>query len=148
MTKVSFRAQGPLGALLEARARDGQSTSVVARRDLGRYHAILAGSQGEVQEAIGGDRQAHLVLDALNGAWLGDDLSLGLAWAEVDDHIRLNAAAQTWDLTDYEAASLVERLRILSPGGRATLLDAVERWWHLDDSDDPLERLRNVGLAA
>lgn len=150
MTTITFRAErGPLGALITGRTRDGLSASLVAKRDLGRYYAVLANSRGEVQEAIGGVCQAHLVLDALNGSWLGDDPSLGMAWAEVADHIGLNDAAAVWGITDDEASRLVTRLRTLSPGGRACLLDAVESWWHQDeDQDDAEARLRVVGLIA
>ena len=150
MSTISFRAQdGPLGALLAERARpDGLSPSLVAKRDLGRYYAILANSAAELKEAIRGEDEAHLVLDALNGLWLLDDFSLGMAWAEVAEHISLNDAADKWGLNEESASSLVERLRRLSPGARAALLDATEAWWHDDSDSSPIEKLRRAGLVG
>lgn len=141
--------QGPLGALLDARTRDDLSASLVAKRDLERYYTVLANSVREVQAALGGEKGACLVCDALNGVWLTEASAVGLAWAEVADHIRLNGAAEKWGLTEDEAADLVERLRDLSPGATATLVDAVERWWHdAPAGDDREEWLRRAGLIT
>lgn len=144
---IAFRAtRGPLWAPITVRARDGLSPSLAAKRDLERYYGVVAASMPEVRAALGGEAGANLVCDALNGIWLGDSPSVGLAWAEIAEHVRLNDAAAIWGMPRDAADDLVQRVRHLSPGATAALVDAVETWWHDESGDDAVVVLARVGL--
>lgn len=70
------------------------------------------------------------VLDACNGTWLGDTLSVSGIPLEVADALRLSGLAGKW-LGGDEArgAALVRRLAALSYAELAAVADVVCWWW-------------------
>lgn len=144
-SEVRFRCPAPLLAEIRERRAFEQADGEVARRDVVRYYAVLAEELRRLSLSV---EEAALVCDALIGYWVGDDPALAMRawWADVEDHITLNDAAEKWGVS--QPAVLVAKCRALSPGASMAVLDAVERWVKRDrNSGETLpESLRAVGL--
>ena len=80
------------------------------------------------------------IMDALNGVWLQstdrDAAFLASVWAEVYDADRLNGLGGKWQC---DAKALAERIRDYDYATVVALVDAVERWWALDNDGKPFE---------
>lgn len=136
LTQVQFRP-GPLAGPLAERGEPSAAGST-ARRDLGRYYALLARALGAVQLT---EAEASLLCDASNGT-LWEPASIPLLWAGVDDAIRLHGVDRQWGV---DGPALVARLRALDAGASWALVDAVERFWR--NPNPRAEALRRVGLV-
>ena len=132
--QIQFRAGG-IEPELTARAGGAESPSLVARRDLERYYYLLRRALPTFTEP-----EASLIVDACNG-WLIEPHTAPLLWAEVDDAIRMDGLAEKWGV---DGASLVARLRALTPFESLAVADAAERF-RLAPNDDG--QLRRVGLV-
>lgn len=84
------------------------------------------------------------VCDGLNSYYMGDQQSLSLAWATIDDQPEL---CEKWGI---EHASLVRKLRALSDGQRRAMRETFERLWaDMSAGVDHLEAVKRVlGDAA
>ncbi len=139
---INFRP-GDLADALSARTQPEEGLGAVAKRDLGRYYAMLhvAGQDVHFTRA-----EASLICDALNGIWLRDARAWQTAWAEIADRIQLDGVAEHDGVQDSDA--LVRRLREMHPAAKLALVDAVERFWRSRDDRDVGEVLADVGLLA
>ncbi|MDE1904938.1 MAG: hypothetical protein KGH75_00625 [Rhodospirillales bacterium] len=135
---VSFRATR-IEPALRSRCADQTrgAISMVARRDMERYYALLARTCPTF--AL---NEACLIMDVMNGCIVTPE-TMQLLWANVDDAIRLDALDHKWNI---DGAALVARLRALPYAECVALVDAVERAWLLEDGT-PEERVRAVGLV-
>lgn len=119
--RLSIYAGEPLALVLGGHDenRSGRVNQVCAR-----YLAIVADSQPRWSQA-----QWSAVCDALNGCWLGDDLSLRYLWAEVAD---TQGLGDKWGI-DQDA--LVRELREMPMAGKVAVVELVERFWAHCDRD-------------
>lgn len=143
---VQFRAAPEILESIRARKQPHEADGEAARRDLRRYYAVI---DAELQRLRLTAEEAALICDALNGyTSLAEDPSVALRawWINVEDHISLNNAHKKWGVPD--PAVLVAKLRHLSPGASAAVLDAVERWWSREgkEGESIPESLLAVGL--
>lgn len=141
---MRFRCPTPL--LEEVRTRRGveEADGEAVRRDVERYYVVIT---EELRRLSLSAEESALICDALNGYWASDPaLAMRAWWADVEDHIALNDAAEKWGV--LQPAVLVAKLRALSPGASMAVLDAVERWWKRDRStgESIPESLHAVGL--
>lgn len=137
--QIGFRA-GDLEPQLQARAGQGGSLGLTARRDLERYYALLARELPTFTES-----EAMLLCDVMNGT-LTEPHTASLLWANVSDALE-DGYAEKWHV---DGLALVARLRHLSPIQAMAVCDACERFWHLVASGDArsnAERVRVVGLT-
>lgn len=143
---IQFRAAPEVLDPIRSRMGPGESVGEVVRRDLMRYYAVIDLELARLNLTEG---EAALICDALNGyaIWSDDSLVLRSWWIAVEDHITLNGAAEKWDID--QPAVFVAKLRSLSPGASAAVLDAVARWWGRQPTDGETigESLRSVGLV-
>lgn len=144
--RVQFRAAPDLHEKVRARKQLEEADGEVVRRDIQRYYAVI---DAELQRLRLTAEEAGLICDALNGyASLAEDPDIARRswWINVEDHISLNDADKKWGVSD--PAVLVAKLRALSPGASAAVLDAVERWWLRDGPEGETipESLQAVGL--
>ncbi len=142
---VAFRA-GLQEEALAARIRPGVPAddlpgqySMVARRDLERYYALLERELAQLHLSEG---EALLLCDAGNGL-LSEPQTMQLLWAQVDDAIRLEGLDRKWDV---DGPALVAQLRALTPGQAFAVTDAIERFWTSADADSR-DTVRAVGLV-
>mgnify|MGYP005836664335 CR=1 FL=1 len=133
---VQFRA-GDLLPEIEARA-GRLSIGLTARRDLERYYALLDAELARLELS---EAEAGLVMDALNGT-LFEPHGLGQLWAEVAVAIHYGDLGTKHGV---DTAALIDKLRSLTPGQAAAMVDAAARFWQ---SPNPTgEALRRVGLV-
>lgn len=125
---------------LQPRATEDNSAGLVAKRDLGRYYDVLARELKLAAATL--TRGEKLALCDLSNGTLWDSTSIGFLWAEVADTSPAQLAQ--WKINQ---AALVEKLRALTPTQTLALVDALERWWLLDNVTDHDESLAAVGLA-
>lgn len=132
---------GPLVDDLARRAnRPGLSPHQVAKRDLGRYYAVLCDSLPAFTAA-----EAGLLVQALKDSRLDAQSYRYLPAAVAESAPGL---AKQWKV---EPDDLDRKLKRLPPGARAAVLDAVERFWLMvaaDKNADTRELLKEVGLCA
>lgn len=133
---IQFRDK-EIEAELDTRAGKGLSLSLVARRDLQRYYALMRRSLPAFSEP-----EASLIVDAMRGART-EPHTVEVLWAGVDDAVRGESLDEKWDV---DGAALVDRLRSLTPFGALTVADACERFWRRTDLSTG-ENLRRVGLV-
>jgi hypothetical protein len=141
-TVINFRLQAGLPQHIEQRVTAGLTGSLVARRDLGRYYALLDAALGTVHLSTA---EAALVCDAVGSA-AADQYAF--VWAAVADGIRARGLEAKWSV---DGAALIDRLRALSPGQALALADAVERFWVVSRQDgaESLEQhLERCGLRV
>ena len=119
---LNFRA-GTLEPALRERANvEGATLSATAKRDLGRYYAVMA---SELTLATFTEAEWNLIREVCSGtAW--DESSYNYLWAEIEDGCRLDNLAEKWEV---DGASLVKRVRALGAAGAMAIIDATERWW-------------------
>lgn len=135
---VAFR----LGTLAEPIAQRGKPATPlgqIGRRDIERYYRILSDDLATVSLD---EREALALCDALNGSLL-DQTTYRYVWAELEDAPHL---AAKWGV---DMQRLVRKLRDLTPGQTMAIIDAVERWWLIQDSpsyQSYQESLARVGL--
>lgn len=139
---ASFRLTGTLADSVQARAAQSQTggVSAAAKRDLERYYEVLQRDLASITLTEG---EAMLILDVCNGTfWSG--WSAPLLWADIEDALE-DGYAEKWDV---DGPALVARLRALTPGQSMAVVDAVERWWSLENRNQlsRTESLRAVGL--
>jgi hypothetical protein len=87
------------------------------------------------------ETEALLLTEALRGVTY-DANTAPMLWAHVDDAVNLQGLDQRHGV-DREA--LVQKLKALGDLEAMAVVDAVERYWHLQG--EPGERLRKVGLV-
>jgi hypothetical protein len=141
---VVFRPGPSIERELAARAgAPGERPGLVAKRDLGRYYALIREELRRLSPPLT-QAEASLICDACNGTWMGDEYSPGpmILWAEVADACRLNELDAKWGV---DGDALVARLQRMTPGQLMAIADAVERFW-LEPDLDTEEGLRRVGL--
>lgn len=136
---IQFRALDDLQGQIDSRTSHWiSSRGDIARRDLARYYHVLASDLRAVNLTEG---EASLICDACNGTAFVDNRSISMLWAEIDDAIRLDGLDDKWHV---DGPALVEKLRTLTWGQTAAIVDAVERFWA--DPNPLQEKLREVGL--
>lgn len=142
--RVSFRADDRLARQLAERARGDESVSLVARRQLERFHALLDDSLVDAREALRLTPSEAGFLAAIANGVSWELSSARLVWAEVLDAD--DALAAEWGV---DKETLAERLRALSVAQRLAVIDALERWWARagdGDQDGLVEGLSLIGL--
>lgn len=116
----------PIAHHLAARTGANEDHAWVAERDLERNYALF---ERELTGLSLSEQAWNLLRDALNGtlieacwtaATLADALEHGLG-------VR-------WGLSTEDEQALLRNLRALSPGQAFAVLDAVERWWIVQDT--------------
>lgn len=151
---VSFRP-GDAGPALRQRVDLDAPVSALVPRELQRYYTVLADSLATLPLSLA---EASLVVDALRGT-IHEPHTYRLLWAGIDDAIAFDGLGGKWGLSARASATLVAKLRALSPGGAMAVGDAAERFWvrvarHApppyaflpDDAPDRATMLREVGL--
>jgi len=116
--QIFFRDE-TVKAAIEARQAD-RSFSETGRRMLERYLYLLQVSMPDFSEA-----EASLIVDALNGTIFHKE-TVSLLWAEIEDASRSGGLAEKWQI---DGASLLARLRDLTPFEALAVVDAVEQFW-------------------
>jgi hypothetical protein len=99
---------------------EGESPSLIARRDLERYYRLLRRSLPVFSEP-----EALLIVRACVG-WRPDADSVHFLWAQVDSAIKSKQTDQTYGV---DGPALVERLRALTPFEAMAVVDAAEMIW-------------------
>ncbi len=145
--RVEFRPSGPLGQQLTARAdiptdgKTNRAVTEVARRDLTRLYALLAADLAAVHLTRG---EALFLCDMLNGSHIDDQLlTVRHLHHEITDAIP-DGLDVKWDVDGEKLAAKVAGWTLSQ---RLAVVDAVERYWQLDDdADDYNQALQHVGL--
>lgn len=106
---------------------DNRSGSIA--RDLDRLYTLYKHALRDIPLSVG---EACLLCDVLNGTMM-DANSAVLLWAEVSDGVRLNGLDRKWDV---DGKAFVARLRALDHIHALALIDAAERFWSGDLSED------------
>lgn len=136
---ISYRAPDGLLADIEARCNaGGDSRSLVAQRDLGRYYALLERALRELRSDAGGfdpftAEELALICDACNGITF-EPLAFGSLLLGVSDAIKLDGLDAQWGV-DREI--LLDKLAALDALEESALLDAVERFWSNPERGEP-----------
>lgn len=115
-------------ALMERVGERGNRSGTIAR-DLGRLYDLYRQALREVPLTTA---EACLICDVMNGT-MPEPYSTACLWAEVEDGIRLNKMDEKWGV---DGPALVERLRALTPLQALALIDAAERFWAGDLTED------------
>lgn len=143
---IAFRP-GPLIEALRERSdraevpaddEPDRGLSLVARRDLARYYALLADELRclELSEA-----EASLIVDATNGLWIDERTCRYLPF-EIEEAISIDHLDAKWGV---DRAELLAKLQAATPGQLMALADAKERFWN---HPNPLpDALRRAGLV-
>lgn len=121
--------------LKELDARGPRST--VINRDLDRLYTLYRRALAQVGLTT---REALLIADALNGI-LMDVTTVPLFWVQVQDTIILERLDKKWQV---DGQALVEKLRNLNEIQALAIIDAVERFWAQDQSEDAESRVRKL----
>jgi hypothetical protein len=127
--RIAFRAGALMGEITK-RAASG-SRDLTARRDLGRYYAILRRSLETVSFTRA---ELALICEAFKDRQLGENYDL--IWAAIDDAIRLKGLEKKHQV---DGPALVTKLRDLRPGQKLAVLDALEVCLHSPKSAALLE---------
>lgn len=141
---IAFRVSGELEQELVARAA-GRATggpSGVVRAEWLAWRELFRHATPTF-----GQEEATLLLDVLNGTWLGPEQA-HLLWASVEDARVPRALAARYPGIDLDA--LVARLRALDRLQAIATVWAVERAWDLLGGPEALtvsDALRHVGLV-
>jgi|GEM_PF-1448512 len=114
---------------ITARAKGGRERSTTIARDLSRLYELYKLALREIPLTTG---EACLICDVLNGT-LMDVSSAAFLWAEVEDGIRLDGLGTKWNV---DGAALVQRLKNLDRLTCLALVDAAERFWAGDLTED------------
>lgn len=138
-TQLSFRIDDRLALQVMARAERHGGANYAARTHLERYYYLLA---DELRTLRGRFSLAELSLlaDVVNG-WLVDPL----LYINVEDGVAIEQLDKKWSLPD--PAGLVQKLRSLSYGQAAALIDALERWWLQPAQSGTAEGFAALGLV-
>jgi hypothetical protein len=117
----------------------GTNRSHIIARDLARLYRMYERALREVPLTY---NEACLLVDALNG-YMPDIASAKYLWAEVEDAVRLGELDKKWQV---DGTVLMEKLRGLSLLHCMALIDAVERFWVLSESEngETLDRIKKI----
>jgi hypothetical protein len=128
----------------------GRAPSAIMKRDLGRYYAMLTESRRQLYFAL---PEAEALVFALRGF---DAAAIRYLWAEVERQYLANDENPDHPPyyllpDDLDAALLVDGLRRLTLSQSFALLDAIERYWSVEGTQEDwanvdIERLVSVGL--
>lgn len=124
-----------------ARNRNRNLSAAIARM-LVRYTTALREARRDLSKQLT-PQECALILDALNGSALVDQVSIRLIPYSVRDAIEIDGLDRKWDV---DGQRLVEKLDALSPFERLALADAVEAWWERTsrgETPQPVEMLTN-----
>lgn len=143
---IAFRAIPPMDAALQSRTRheDARGLSEVARRDLIRYHALMATELARVAAQLT-PGEAALIVDALRGT-LFDDQLIEVRHLDhgIEDAITLDGLDTKWEVDGPKLLKVIGGWTI---GQRMAVCDAAERFWVTAGSHQEHEvALRAVGL--
>lgn len=120
--------------IIRSVGKPGAFSSEGISRDLSRYYALLQRTLRSVDLTSG---EAHLICDALNGCWMREVGGIGHPSAksvlelEVSDAMRLNGLAEKWEVSP---GPLMAKLTIMSELQAVAVLDAVERFWQMEQA--------------
>lgn len=140
--KVQFRT-GPLtDQLVERAAEDSNAAiSVIAAREIGRYHELLALALARVGLTEG---EAGLLVDLTNGT-IFEPLTVAAQALHYEVQDAEDSYFPKWEV---DRAMFVTKLRGYSLLERAAICDAIERFWgdsyHIDNTRT---RMVRVGLT-
>ncbi len=125
---------------MESRVRGGDVTPSDIRAQLSFYFHGLAET---LQQIVLSEGEALLLCDSLNGV-LHEPHTVSLLWAGVADSIELEELDKKWGV---DGKALVEKLRAMDYWQALSLIDAVTRWWNVQQNhEDRTGNLRAVGL--
>jgi|WetSurMetagenome_2_1015567.scaffolds.fasta_scaffold318848_2 hypothetical protein len=124
VTKQSVSLMPEIVAQIEQRqdAARGNFSGTI-NESLSRYFEMLRRERAALRIQFSGPELA-LLCDVLNGS-LMQSYSIPLLYAEVEDSVP-DGYAEKWQV---DGPALAAKLRSLSYGQTAALVDAVERWW-------------------
>lgn len=120
---------------LASRIRGSRERSATIARDLSRLYDLYRHALREVPLTTG---EACLICDVLNGT-LMDASSAAALWAEVADGVRLDRLDEKWGV---DGDALIARLKGLDRLTCLALVDAAERFWAGDLSEDARTAVR------
>lgn len=131
---------------IEISARDWyrQGAHQVVARDLACYYAFLAAELRPIATTLT-LKQALLIVDAVNGLYLGDQFAKAHRLADEVAKLIVMGSPEIWVADGRTLLRMINRWNV---GQRLAVIDAAERFWALSDEtagryeDD----LRKVGL--
>lgn len=137
---ISYRAPDNLLADIAARCDSvgGESRSLVAQRDLGRYYALLERARRELRAGAGKvacftPEELALICDACNGTWFEPPM-FGALLLGVSDAIKLDRLDAKWGV---DSGMLLDKLEALDALEEWAVIDAVERFWSNPERGEP-----------
>ena len=142
-TQIVFRIDERLAAKIADRAERHGGVNFAARIHLERYYYLLAAELRTLRGRFGLG-ELGLLADVANG-WLVEPHTIPSLHYLAEDGIALDRLDTKWQLED--PAGLIEKLRGLSYGQAAALVDALERWWAQPAPAASAEGFAAVGLV-
>ncbi len=139
--KTSIYASDDLEAVLAPRVSDLRGISPTISTIATRYAGIVSREVAELELTLS---EWLLICDGLNGSVLVDGWGPSYLVAEIEDHVRLNAADEKWHLGGQ---NLLAHLAALSYPQLVAVSDVVERFWSVDREEaDHGQVLRALGV--
>lgn len=116
----------------------GENRSYVIARDLDRLYSLYRRAIREVPLT---EREACLLVDALNGVLIDAATAPFSLQANIEDSIIIDRLAEKWDV---DGPALIEKLRGLNAIQSMALVDGAERFWVIADEVDVEEGVRKI----
>lgn len=140
MKQVVFRPDASLLKQIQARVNNEYTTEhQVASRDLKRYYSIIQYSLWEIELT---ENEVRLIIDSTNGT-LFDNFTIRLIVANIEDGIYI----ERLDLKhNVDGVKLLSKLKNASIGYYYSLVDAIEKYWAINDGKDDKEKFIDLGL--
>jgi hypothetical protein len=115
------------GDLLEQAAlREPHNRSGSISAAMKRYFDLLKWQRRELKTMFS-EGECGLILDSLNGTWLGDNLNIRLIPANIEGAIDMDRLDDKWSVDGDE---LKAKLASLSVAQLYAVADAVDVWWN------------------
>lgn len=118
---ISFR-DARLERVLENKAGNGESPSLVAKRDLERYRAIVGAAELELSFSTA---ELNAIFDSCNGTIFEPFTADPGICHNVQDAL-LDGLGDKWEV---DGDKLVAKLRKLTPAQSWALVEKIERYW-------------------
>lgn len=120
---------------IERRVDEGQRSAYIAQA-LDRYFGLMHYSRDSLKNMFT-DNELGLIVDALNGVYMGDESSLRLVWAAVQDAVKIDKLDEKWGVDGPTVVRKLEDLKDSEYASVVALIDAIESWWATRKPDEP-----------
>lgn len=107
-------------------ARDPGNRSGAIAHVVGRYAGLMQRIHRDLRTRFSA-AECGLILDALNGSYLRDDVNVMLLHASIEDAIVMDHLDRKWEI---DGQALMLKLRECSAPDLYGIADAVEVWWN------------------